>query len=122
MSFFGQQNSNQQQGTGFGSFGANNNTTPTTGKQNTVLLSSSFIPLSPSQSEFSSLPESNPDMGPRLGFGQPPQNTGFGSSSNNAGGGLFGGTTTGFGTGGKSRSSVLFQTHRRYNAELLCYF
>lgn len=45
-----------------------------------------------------------------LGFGQPPQNTGFGSSSNNAGGGLFGGTTTGFGSGGKSRSSVPFQS------------
>lgn len=71
-----------------------------------------FILLSSSQSEFSSLRESNSDTGARLGFGQPPQSTGFGSSSNNAGGGLFGGTTPGFGTGGKSHSSVPFQTLR----------
>lgn len=41
MSFFGQQNNNQQQGTGFGGFGANSNTTPT-GKQITANLSSNF--------------------------------------------------------------------------------
>lgn len=104
MSFFGQQNNNQQQGTGFGGFGANNNTTPT-GKQNTAILSSNFhssILFPIGALKFSC--GSNPDSGARLGFGQPPQNTGFGGSSNNAGGGLFGGTTTGFGTGGKSRS------------------
>lgn len=58
MSFFGQQNNNQQQGTGFGGFGANNNTTPSTGKQNTALLLQALIPSS--QSGLSIHRESNP--------------------------------------------------------------
>lgn len=91
MSFFGQ--NNNQQGSGFGGFGSNNNA-------GTGRTSSTIPPGTLSSSNAAH----DTDNAIRLsGFGQPSNtNTGFGATSGATGGGLFGTsnndtTNTGFG-------------------------